>query len=151
MLLFIFVLFTGIFTACREELSDWHIHCMPRGAQRLAYSLHAARSSAAGIFTACRARSSAAGIFTASREELSCWHIPCMPRRAQRLAYSLYAARSSAAGIFTACREELSCWHIHCKPRGAQKKVVFYGQEPPSGESTTTECGFNYQLLAVMY
>ena len=24
---------------------------------------------------------------------------------------------------------------------------VFYGQEPPSGESTTTECGVNYQLL----
>ena len=24
---------------------------------------------------------------------------------------------------------------------------VCYGQEPPSGESTTTECGFNYQLL----
>ena len=30
-------------------------------------------------------------------------------------------------------------------------KEVFYGQEPPSGESTTTECGFNYQLLAVIY
>ena len=28
---------------------------------------------------------------------------------------------------------------------------VFYGQEPPSGESTITEYGFNYQLLAVMY
>ena len=28
---------------------------------------------------------------------------------------------------------------------------VFDGQEPPSGESTTTECGFNYQLLAVIY
>ena len=27
----------------------------------------------------------------------------------------------------------------------------FYGQEPPSGESTTTECGVDYQLLAVMY
>ena len=26
---------------------------------------------------------------------------------------------------------------------------VFYDQEPPSGESTTTECGVNYQLLAV--
>ena len=31
------------------------------------------------------------------------------------------------------------------------KGKVFYGQEPPSGESTTTECGFNYQLLAVIY
>ena len=35
---------------------------------------------------------------------------------------------------------------------GSGKKVkgkVFYGQEPPCGESTTTECGVNYQLLAV--
>ena len=32
-----------------------------------------------------------------------------------------------------------------------KKGKVFYGQEPPSGESTTTECGFNYQLLAVIY
>ena len=32
-----------------------------------------------------------------------------------------------------------------------KKNVVFYGLEPPSGESTTTECGVNYQLLAVMY
>ena len=30
------------------------------------------------------------------------------------------------------------------------KKKVVYGQEPPSGESTTTERGFNYQLLAVI-
>ena len=27
---------------------------------------------------------------------------------------------------------------------------IFYIQEPPSGESTTTECGVNYQLLAVI-
>ena len=27
---------------------------------------------------------------------------------------------------------------------------VFYGQEPPSEESTTTECEVNYQLLAVI-
>ena len=31
------------------------------------------------------------------------------------------------------------------------KGKVFYGQEPPNGESTTTECGFNYQLLEVIY
>ena len=33
------------------------------------------------------------------------------------------------------------------------KKVykVFYGQEPPSGESSTTECRINYPLLAIMY
>ena len=30
------------------------------------------------------------------------------------------------------------------------KGKVFYGQEPPSGESTTTECGVNYQQLAVI-
>ena len=39
------------------------------------------------------------------------------------------------------------CKLVYCKGKG---KVV-YGQEPPSGESTTTECGVNYQLLAVMY
>ena len=31
------------------------------------------------------------------------------------------------------------------------KGKAFYGQEPRSGESTTTECGFNYQLLAVIH
>ena len=31
------------------------------------------------------------------------------------------------------------------------KVKVFYGQDPPSGESTTTERGFNYQPLAVIY
>ena len=31
------------------------------------------------------------------------------------------------------------------------KGKVFYGQEPPSGESATTECGVYYQLLAVIY
>ena len=30
------------------------------------------------------------------------------------------------------------------------KGKVFYLQESPSGESTTTECGVNYQLLAVI-
>ena len=30
------------------------------------------------------------------------------------------------------------------------KGKVFYGQETPSGESTTTECGVNYQLRAVI-
>ena len=30
------------------------------------------------------------------------------------------------------------------------KGKVVYGQEPPSGESTTAECGFNYQLRAVI-
>ena len=39
-------------------------------------------------------------------------------------------------------------WIIFYTNKGMGK--VFYGQEPPSGESTTTECGFNYQLLAVI-
>ena len=30
------------------------------------------------------------------------------------------------------------------------KGKVFYRQDPPSGESTTIECGVNYQLLAVI-
>ena len=30
------------------------------------------------------------------------------------------------------------------------KRKLFYGHEPSSGESTTTECAVNYQLLAVM-
>ena len=32
----------------------------------------------------------------------------------------------------------------------SHKGKVVYVQEHPSGESTTTECGFNYQLLAVI-
>ena len=31
------------------------------------------------------------------------------------------------------------------------KGKIIYDQEPPSRESTTTECGLNYQLLAVIY
>ena len=38
----------------------------------------------------------------------------------------------------------------HCYVSPKVKAKVVYGQEPPSGESTTTECGFNYQLLAVI-
>ena len=34
--------------------------------------------------------------------------------------------------------------------RKKRKSKIFYGQEPPSGESSTTECGVNYQLLAVI-
>ena len=38
------------------------------------------------------------------------------------------------------------CVHISRYKEGK----VFYGQEPPSGESPTTECEVNYQLLAVI-
>ena len=31
------------------------------------------------------------------------------------------------------------------------KGEVFFGQEPPSEESTTRECGVNYQLVAERY
>ena len=40
--------------------------------------------------------------------------------------------------------------HINFFHINSIKGKVFYGQEPPSGESTTTECGVNYQLLAVI-
>ena len=40
---------------------------------------------------------------------------------------------------------------VQCKVISAKVKAkVFYGQKPPSGESTTTECWVNYQLLIVM-
>ena len=39
---------------------------------------------------------------------------------------------------------------IHCYWRNSDKGKVFDGQELPSGESTTTECGVNCQLLAVI-
>ena len=39
--------------------------------------------------------------------------------------------------------------HSHQDKKHGNGKV-FYGQEPPSGEDTTTECGVNY-LLAVIY
>ena len=32
----------------------------------------------------------------------------------------------------------------------SKKCKVFYGQVPPSGKSTTTECGVNDQQLSVM-
>ena len=35
-------------------------------------------------------------------------------------------------------------------PRRSKEGKVFHGQEPPSGESTTTECRVNYQLHAVI-
>ena len=49
-------------------------------------------------------------------------------------------------------QSHLSCFTLLIfiiRLRTGKGKVV-YGQEPPSGESTTTECGFNYQLLAVI-
>ena len=45
--------------------------------------------------------------------------------------------------------KSLFIYHLFfCLEKGKGK--VVYGQEPPSGESTTTECEFNYQLLAVI-
>ena len=41
------------------------------------------------------------------------------------------------------------CCGVRCFDRQYKGKV-FYGQEPPCGESTTTEFGVNYQLLAVI-
>ena len=44
-----------------------------------------------------------------------------------------------------------ACTSSACTAANDKKGKVFYGQEPPSGESTKTECGVNYQLLAVIY
>ena len=49
------------------------------------------------------------------------------------------------------CRESYSPKTPQLILQGYYKSKFFYGQEPPSGESITTECGVNYQLLAVMY
>ena len=49
------------------------------------------------------------------------------------------------------CMFKFQIWCIKGGLRIKVKGKVFYGQQPPSGESTTTECGFNYQLLAVIY
>ena len=44
----------------------------------------------------------------------------------------------------------MQCLRTLSKGKEKGKGKVVYGQEPPSGESTTTECAFNYQLLAVI-
>ena len=64
--------------------------------------------------------------------ELFSWH------------YVEYDRRSRRTALITLC----GVWQ---KEQESYKGTVFYGQEPPSGESTTTECWFNYQLLAVIY
>ena len=38
-----------------------------------------------------------------------------------------------------------------CVYSSTKKGKVFYGQEPSSEESTTTECVVKHQLLAVIY
>ena len=48
------------------------------------------------------------------------------------------------------CRADVSASSTDIVTSNKVKSKVFYGQEPPSGESTTTECGVNYQLLAVI-
>ena len=48
----------------------------------------------------------------------------------------------SAIEIFNTEFAKVALWFDSNK-----KGKVVYGQEPPSGESTNTECGFNYQLL----
>ena len=40
-------------------------------------------------------------------------------------------------------------YHVFLYKKG--KGEVFYGQDPPGGVSTTTECRVNYQLLVLIY
>ena len=54
-----------------------------------------------------------------------------------------------AAAVSQVCQTLVEADGISLNRLKVKVKVV-YGQEPPSGESTTTECGFNYQLLAVI-
>ena len=49
--------------------------------------------------------------------------------------------------LYITCISSVSTFQKVKKGKGK----VFYGQEPTNGESTTTECGVNYQLLAVIY
>ena len=49
-------------------------------------------------------------------------------------------------------REDSRICYLRWKSLNMHSKgKVFYGQEPASGESTTTESGVNYRLLAVMH
>ena len=51
----------------------------------------------------------------------------------------------SGAGVVDSVLEDLEA--LCCISSFDELKgKVFYGQEPPSGEATTTECGVNYQL-----
>ena len=47
--------------------------------------------------------------------------------------------------------QAFECQNTSLFRRAVVKGKIFYSQEPPSGESTTTECGINYQLLAAIY
>ena len=53
-------------------------------------------------------------------------------------------------GVLVRMSEGRAAWYLSGRV-GKGKGLVCYGQEPPSGESTSTECGLNYQLLAVIY
>ena len=67
----------------------------------------------------------------------------------------LYILRSTVIvpttlGYEKCCEKESECSsnEIFESLVGFSQSKVFCGQEPPSGKSTTTECGFNYHLLA---
>ena len=74
-------------------------------------------------------------------------------QRKYRVTYDRYRAQRVAVKLAVQAAKRIA--DRRCGERLGNdfegKGKVFYGQEPPSGESTTTECGVNYQLLAVMY
>ena len=57
--------------------------------------------------------------------------------------------RVEASVSFNLIKQFVSWFRIEASVKGKGK--VFYGQELPSGESTTTERGVNCQLPSVMY
>ena len=64
------------------------------------------------------------------------WQAHHAPQPAQSSALAAHNAPQPALSSVLAAHDE--------------KRNVFYGPEPCSGESTTTECGVNYKLLAVI-
>ena len=68
-------------------------------------------------------------------------------RATLRAAYKVYFQMWYRPG----CQALFISHFYFVRPFTSPKGKVFYGQEPPSGESPTTECGVNYQLLAVTY
>ena len=67
---------------------------------------------------------------------------------ANRASYIQYGYRISGthARVFF---QTLANWNSTNEITKRKIRKIFYCQEPQSGESTTTECGVNYQLLVV--